>query len=215
MRIGAIAISCIILAGTALAECVASAPQESSRHVRIVVTLAGKPSKDVKVDFYPTVSQPSFSELTDDNGIVAPPELAAGDYKVIATLQDVVSTLLLLHVGRGEGVSRFSMDLTEPVQRAEALPIVNHIQAFEGAVLDPSGAMVSGTKILIVTKGSELQHVVLRTKVDANGHYSAQLGEGSYIAFFYAQGFRTAIVPLEITENGSGDLHVTLQIGRC
>jgi hypothetical protein len=81
-------------------------------------------------------------------------------------------------------------------------------------VIDPSGAIVAGANIKVMRKGSE-HTVVLRVKSDANGYFADDLAAGSYIAFIFEPGFRTAIVPFEVTKAGTGNLQVTLQIGQC
>jgi|ERR1700692_2182265 len=215
MKMVAITVFCVLLTGMARAECVAPASKQSSDRVRIVVVLGGKPLKGARVSFYPTASQSVFSELTDGEGIVTPPVLATGDYNVIATLYKVVSTSLWLHVGRENGISRFSMDLTDSVQRAEELAIHDHLKAFQGTVLDPTGAIIQGADIVVVKRGSQMQDIVLVTKTEANGHFFDQLAEGSYIAFFFAQGFRVSTVPFEMTKDGSGNLQIILPIGKC
>jgi hypothetical protein len=223
VRNRAIIVFCLLLGGVARPESVtveAPKPQESSRHVRIVVMLGGKPLRGVTIDFYPIAAQPHFSAITDEDGIATPPDLALGNYNIVARLDEDVSTSLSLHVVPERMVSTFSLDLTEGFaqaqraqQAAESLPIRDRVKSFRGTVLDPTGAVIAGTNIRVVRKGSQEKAVALRVKSDAKGNFSGQLGEGSYIAFVFSQGFRTAIVPFEVTKDGSGDLRITMQIG--
>ncbi len=223
MKISALTVCCMLLASLVRAENVrveGKPDLESSSHVQVTVVLNGKPLKGVKIDFHGP-SQSLFSALTDENGIVTPPELVPGDYEVVAALDEDVSTSLSLRVIGGREVSKFSMDLTEPLahsrdelQRLEKLPVHDRVQAFQGIVVDPPpyAVFIPGVKIRILKKGSAEKTVVLRLNADERGHFSAQLPDGLYIGFFYSQGFRTAIVPFEVTKDGSVDLRIIMQI---
>ncbi len=229
MKTIAIGICGVLLAGLALAECVEVQEAkliESSRHVRAIVVLDGKPLKGVRVDFFKSTSQSQVSALTDEKGIATPTELPPGDYNVVATLDESVSTSILLRVTRDQKVTTFPMDLTGPVQqtrqlqedglkRAETLPVSDHLRAFQGTVLDPSGAMVPNATVRVVKRGAPANDFALRVTSDADGNFSGQLSAGSYIAFVSSQGFRTAIVPFEVVNNGSGDMKITLKIAMC
>jgi len=224
VKIANISACCVLLASVVCAEdvTVQMKPLESSSRVQVTVILGGKPSKGVKVEFYSDGRQFFFSALTDEHGIVTPPELVPGDYNVVAALDEDVSASLRLHVVSGHKVSKVSVDLTErfaqsrdELQRLEKLPIRDHVQAFQGVVVDPSpfGAFIPSAKIRILRKGSEEEIVVLRLSADQRGHFSAQLADGLYIGFFYSPGFRTAVLPFKVTKDGSGDLRIIMQIG--
>ena len=73
--------------------------------------------------------------------------------------------------------------------------------------------MIPGVNIKVVRKGPADQTDVLRLRSDANGHFSAQLADGVYIAIFSMQGFRTEIVPFEVAPQGEKEMLVKLQIG--
>lgn len=234
MRCAVIFVICVTLASVASAACVevtSITPQESSTHLRIVVRMDGKLLKRAKLEFYDGAAQFAFSVFTDVNGIATPPKLAVGGYSITATPYEAFPGLLihggatgflLLRVVDKEEESTLQMDLGNPVQearqtleKAEKLPIAAHIDAFQGTVLDPSGAVVAWASIQVVKKGSEDNVVVLGTKADAKGQFSAQLAEGLYIAFAFSPGFRTAIVPFEVTNAGLGDLRITLTLWQC
>jgi hypothetical protein len=189
--------------------------------------MQGKPAKGVKVGFYPHgTPHAAFEAQSDSRGMVITPKLAAGDYEVVATLDKGVQTFLSLKVIQKHDGSLFSMDLTGPYYKAhpelglEAYkgkeePVRYRIQAFEGIVLDPSGAAVPETTIRVLKMGVEGRDFMLSVKPDANGHLAAQLAEGRYIAYFFANDFRTAKAPFEITREGSGELKISLDIGHC
>jgi hypothetical protein len=211
----AIRVCCLLVASVASAETVVvkSNPVESSKHVQITVVLSGKPVKGVEVDFYNGPAMSPFSALTDENGVVTPSMLALGHQDVVAVLDENVNTVLSLNVIDGSKVTKLNMDLSERVERIEKLPVRDRVQAFQGTVVDPSGAVILGATIQIRRKGAWDKTAVIRLKVDATGHFSTQLTDGSYFGFFHAQGFRTEIVPFEVTKTGSGDIQVVLQVG--
>jgi Carboxypeptidase regulatory-like domain len=228
-------ITFLSLAGVLDAECVLMPPLESSSHVRISVVLGGKPLKGSRVILY-RVSAPcicatdilrgnpidtteipsSAVQITDENGIASLAELAPGEYEVAATLNGIASTAFVgLHVNSSPNVTTIPMDLTQPVQRVEEVPILFHVEVFQGTVRDPSGATLPGASFVVVKRGSQAKDVALISKADANGQFSAQLAEGSYIAVFFSPGFRPAIAPFELTRGGASQLSVSLYVGGC
>jgi len=114
------------------------------------------------------------------------------------------------------------MDLTPSFKAAQAvitaaekLPARETVREFTCSVQDSWGAMITGANIKVVRKGSANAANVLRLKSDANGHFSAQLTEGDYVAFFSSPGFRTEIVPFEVAAQGVKEMLVKLQIGNA
>ena len=196
-------------------------PQESSRNVRIAVVLNGKPVKLARVDFCTvTGAQACFSAYTGDDGVAVPQALALTTYHVFALFEDGLSSDLYLHVSPQGKATSFAMDLTPSFKAAQAvlaaaekLPIREIVREFAGSLQDPSGAMIPGVNIKVVRKRPADQTDVLRLKSDANGHFSAQLTDGVYIAFFSSPGFRTEIVPFEAAAQGEKEMLVKLQIG--
>jgi Carboxypeptidase regulatory-like domain len=237
MKTATIALCCILPMSISWSAAIAVnagpiPPTLSSSHVQIFVMLDGKPLKSARVDFYkwnPDVSENKstgplcFSGLTNDNGVVSPPALAAGDYHVLAGDEDKVLWLRVIDE-RTTMTNLFTIDLTDSaeqarqiqdaVKRAEALPISDRVQALQGVVVDTSGAIIPNARIRITKNGTEGRAVILRSKADSIGHFSAQLSDGLYIAVFYSHGFRAEAVPFEVTKEGSGDLRVVLPIGK-
>jgi Carboxypeptidase regulatory-like domain len=226
-------LSCILLAGTAWAQTIAvdAGPRRevSSGHVQIAVLLDGKPLKGARVDFCKWIlnrdDEPRlFSGLTNDYGVVNPPTLAAGTYRVAASLDDVSNFLLLSVVDdRDAKASVFAMDLTEStkyarriqndaIKRAEGLPVRDRVQAFQGAVVDPNGAVLPSVKVRITKNEPGGRTLVLGLTTDSTGHFSAQLPAGVYLGIFYTSGFLAEPVPFEVTKEGSGDLRVALHV---
>ena len=225
MKAAIVPACCLLWAVAAAAESVEVTPLkplESSSHVRISVVLKGRPVKDVKVYFCTTSApQTCFSVLTGDNGVAMPQSLGLGNYQVMAETEDSLNADLYLHVSRESKVTSFSMELTDSFQAAqvalaaaEKLPIRQHVQEFRGSLQDPTGAMIPGVNIKVIRKGSEVKADVVRLKSDAKGRFSAQLADGFFIAFFSMPGFRTEIIPFEISRQGEKEMLVKLQIGQ-
>jgi hypothetical protein len=156
------------------------------------------------------------TELTDENGIADLPELTPGVYDVAVTLNGVASTAFVgLQVTRDPKVTTIPMDLTQQVQRVEEVPILFHVEAFRGTVKDFSGATLPAANIVVVKRGSQAKDVALMSKADADGNFSAQLAEGSYIAVLFVLGFRPAIAPFEVATGGASQLSINLNPGGC
>ena len=234
MKIATISFCCIFLGGLAWSESVAvnaePAFQLAGNHVQISIVLDGKPLKGAKVDIYPSklfgsAGSVCFSGLANENGIATPPALDGGDYRVVATLGDASTFLMLRVVDKLEPMTALLINLTQSVRygrqieeeaakRAEGLPIRDHVQVFQGTVVDISGAIIPLAKIRIIKTGPEGRTFVLGLYADSVGHFSAQLPEGFYLGIFYTDGFRPEAVRFEVTKQGSGNLLVTLQIGK-
>ena len=208
-------------------------PRQSSSHVRIYVVLGAKPLKEAKVVILrsqhgcncatdmlrgnpiDTTLVPS-TEMTDENGIVNLPELTPGEYDVAVTLNGVASTGFVgLHVTSDPNLTTIPIDLTQQVQLVEERPILFHVDGFRGTVKDFSGATLPGASIVVVKRGSQAEDVALMSKADANGNFSAQLAEGSYIAVFFSLGFRPGIAPFEVVKGGASQLSISLNPGGC
>jgi hypothetical protein len=124
---------------------------------------------------------------------------------VFALFEDDLSSDLYLHISPQGKATSFAMDLTPSFKAAQAvitaaekLPAREIVREFTGSVQDSWGGMITEANIKVVRKGSADKANVLRLKSDANGHFSAQLTEGAYVAFFSSPGFRTEIVPFEV-----------------
>jgi len=234
VRYVVIFVICVTLASAARAACVEvqakqarPGPQNSSAHLRVAINLQGQPVKGAKVDFYAHgTTLVLFEAVSDDGGIVVPPKLRPGDYDIVAALDAEVRNSLWLRVDRKGGTKTLSIDLTGPYESAHPelqmktwaafeMPVRDRIRAFEGVVLDPPGATVPGTKIVIIKMGVPARDFILPLKTDPNGHFQAQLPEGRYIGFFSANGFRNAKVTFEIRRDGSGDIRIPLELGGC
>jgi hypothetical protein len=219
-----ISVFCLLLASMAVAESVevgTAKAEESSRNVRIAVVLNGKPVKLARVNFCTTTgAQTCFTAFTGDNGIAVPQALAQTTYHVFALFEDDLSAELYLRISPQGKATSFAMDLTPSFKAAQAvltaaekLPIREIVREFTGSLQDPWGAMIPGANIKVVRRGSADKSDVQRLKSDENGRFSAQLADGVYIAFFSSPGFRTEVVPFEVSGQGEKEMLVKLQIG--
>lgn len=210
---------CVFLGAFAHSECVtadAQRPLEHSPHLLIVVELGEKPLQGVKVDLYAKGSKKAtFHALTNERGMVIPPALDLGDYSIVAALNQAVVSSLQLRITRGGADVPLSISLgSVPMEVIESQPIRDRLQEFRGVVLDQADAAIPAA-IVVVSRGPRVGDVVLRITADMDGHFSEKLGDGFYTAFFFANGFRTATLPFEITGNGAGQLQVRLRVGGC
>lgn len=213
----------LLLASIAVAESVqvrTVEPQESSHHVLVAVVLAGKPLRNVRVEFATTPGdQVCFSALTSDDGLAEPQALALKTYPTVATFEDGVGADLYLHISDKSRAKPFSIDLTKSVEAAqealasaEKLPIRERVQEFKDTSQDPSGADIPGVNIKVARKGSADKKDVRRLKSDANGYFSTQLADGVYGASFSFPGFRTEIAPFAVRARGETEMLVKLQV---
>jgi hypothetical protein len=202
---------------------------KSGQTVRLTVLLVGKTQPGAKVKIYRyelgpgQEAKPRFSLIADNQGRVFPPKLTPGHYHVVASAPKNLTAELYLDISAqdSENASEFSMELAiggitrgELFTQAEQMPIKERVRSFHGIVCDPTGNPISEVSIEVVRKGSRGKDRVARLTSGNRGQFSARLSDGRYIARFSAPGFQIRFVPIEINEQGSGDLIVTLEIGR-
>jgi len=237
----AIAICCILLSTAARSSVKVEriVPHECTQFLRIAVTLDGKPLSDVKLAFHKGFDSdgttPLFILSTNDDGTASTPKLAPGNYRIDASFNGIrsivfdepVTTNLLLHVAPKLEISTVPLDLTKParelwhankmldeqLEAAAGLPVHDRIRTFQETIVDPTGATVASAKTWVVQRTFQGWGIVLQAMSDANGQFSGQLNDGSYIAICSSPGFRTVISPFEVAKNGTGDLRIILQIG--
>lgn len=228
MKTWAIAMCFVLFIGTASTECVTvEGAEDSPAHVRVAVALGGKWVSGAKVGFYPKgKTRAAFAAITNDQGIVITPKLAFGEYSVVAALDSEVQTSIELRVVSKRGQKTFQINLGAPYatahpemqltsESAAEQEIQQRVPAFQGMALDLSGAPVSTAKIRVLKMGVSPKDFMLSVNPDDNGNFAAQLPEGRYVAYIFANSFRTVRLPFEITKYGSGNLHVALWPGSC
>ena len=174
-----------------------------------------------------TAHRLELARIAADRATALAPDAAAthvalGHYHVVASAAKNLRADLFLDVSEhdNEKASEFPMlletgDITHEqlFAKAEQMPIKERVKVFNGVVRDPAGALIEGVSIEVVRKGSQGRDRIARLKSGKRGQFSARLSAGSYIALFYIPGFQIQMVPFEVTEQGSGDLIVILQLG--
>jgi hypothetical protein len=222
---GALGLCCLAMASWTVGECVTVEPnyEPASAHVRIGVVRDGKPMKNVSIEMEGTGGQKGPVLLTNGDGIVMLSTPRPGQQCVTATAPDNAAAQLCLDVSSKsrDKVSSFSIEMPlsptmQEMVKAEKMPVLDHVQAFMGIVQDFSGAVVAGTKIQILPKGSKDEANATRIEVDPAGHFSAPLPDGVYMAFFQSSGFVTKTEVFEVGKKfGLKDLRISLTIGHC
>jgi Carboxypeptidase regulatory-like domain len=196
-------------------------PEIVGPHLRLTVSLHGRPLKNVELDFYNSQDELKLVRVSNADGIVKPPQLRPGIYRIEARLENNMVSNAFVKVVEGSKTHRFTMDVTPEfdahqasLEAAEKLPIAVSVKEFAGAIFDAGNEPIPNADIRVVRRGMEFANkVVVRLKSDAEGHFSAQLEPGEYIAFFSEAGFKTKIVPFAVTNEGEDVLRVVLDIG--
>jgi Carboxypeptidase regulatory-like domain len=224
MKIVVVALWLSMLTGIAASECVTVQPTTlnlcctklPANDAQVAVMLQGKPVRGATVEFLPKSGSP-VSFTTDENGFARPEGLAFGRYRVTASHDGNESDVREVDVTDIAALAptvtlRFDLPLEPEIPKD--LPAGPRIQKFEGLVSDASGAVIPGAKVRVMRR-TEGQPFVVEVKADANGRFSAELPEGSYIGLFFARAFQRRVVPFEVTKEGSQSLSVQLQVGSC
>lgn len=238
----AIAIFCVLLCQYARSSVKVEkiVPHECTQLLRINVAINGKPVSgavvSVRAGFFPEEDPRSFISTRDD-GIASVPKLAPGNYRVdvsfngirSAIFDEPITSVLYVHVVPKVDVSTVPIDLGKPTQelwrsdnafyqQLDRTLKVNwqgrdRIQSLRATIVDSTGAKVPSAKVWVVQMTPQATWEVLSLGAsDVSGQFSAQLRDGRYVAICSSAGFRTAIVPFEVTKDGFGELRVALQI---
>lgn len=201
--------------------------QPSSPHPLVHVRFEGKPFANAEIEIFQDgdlAGEPRFMVNTDVDGSAEIPKLSTGRYRFYVSAKPKLRGDLYLDVSPAvsNNASHFTIDLEccasptfeEVVDSAEQQAVQGYLQRFEGIVSDPSGAPIPRVDIDVVIKGTHGKDHAARLHSDMNGRFSAPMKDGEYIVLFSAPGFSVRVMPISISqENGSGQLHVTLNIG--
>ncbi|HEY0797289.1 MAG TPA: carboxypeptidase-like regulatory domain-containing protein [Acidisarcina sp.] len=201
---------------------------DTSAHVRIAVTLAGKPLRRAKVAIYPVILgqadpvRPRFVLRANDRGMVELRTLPAGYYHATAHPREDLKGNLYFRVALSDigNPTMLTMELArvttlaDVISASEAKGDVERVGTFSGVVRDVSGASIPEVSIEVMRRGTMGQTFVARLKSGAAGEFRAKLNAGRYVAMFQAQGFMTRIVTFDIVPvMNTRDLDVVLGVG--
>ncbi len=182
-----------------------------SRNVAINVIAEGKPLKDVKLEFCQIPqNEACLSRVTGEDGKSVFLQLRPGNYSLKATTKiGVIVSELRFHTSHSRKAAQFTVDMTLDIRYAlqliaygDGLPVENHLQQFEGFAQDHAGSAVGGADIRVVRKADKEGENPILLRSDQEGHFSAHLQDGFYIAFFRRVGFVTQTVAFEISAQG-------------
>jgi hypothetical protein len=189
----------------------------SSPNIDLAVTQGSKYLKGVRVDLYRETENGEtqfWTALSNESGLVSPPELPDGKYRIFAA-SEKREAILYLEVSRDrQQGNRFALDLVRPdrLDAAAETPIAARLQDFDGVVQDENQAVISKVEIEVLRKGSIDEDDVARIESRDRGQFSVHLETGTYIAVFRRPGFANVVLPFEIQGKGWKGLKLTMQI---
>ncbi|HEY1470197.1 MAG TPA: carboxypeptidase-like regulatory domain-containing protein [Candidatus Acidoferrum sp.] len=199
--------------------------EPSSQNARISAFLDAKPAKGFKVIVFNSSGKPIQTLFANQKGVAVLPKLHPGRYTVQGVAANNMGGAVCLDISSQNTslASAFSIDfrvmppppptLKEMLSAAKNGQAGQHLRAFEGFVLDPSGAFVSGVTVQVFKKGSGGKKAIKILKTDGAGRFRAQLPDGVYVAVFQAPGFHTQVLATEIKHsNDVRELGITLQL---
>ena len=85
--------------------------------------------------------------------------------------------------------------------------------SIQGTVVDPSGAVVSGAKVIVSNRSTG--HSITTTTNSSGVYTSGALNPGNYVVRVEAQGFKTAELPLTVQVGVTTPGSVGLQVGQA
>lgn len=203
--------------------------QPASQSVRITALLDGKPMGDAHFDIflYPHRygDQPRYSLTSNEEGVAAIQKITPANYEIAVSAKWGWMSDLLVAVSGNQRLSELSVNLLPDREHAfaerilaaaEKGPVTTLFPEFSGAVRDPSGAGISGTKITIWRVGEEHAGPGTESTADNGGRFSISLPEGKYDALFEEPGFGLKAVLFDISRAASpSDVNVTLEVSWC
>ena len=192
----------------------------SSPNPCFTVRRNGKQAAGVDVRLYAEKSSPQspyWKSLTKDNGVACVSTLPEGKYEFIA-ISGRRDAEVDIEVSKKSETSEFQMTLALPyrLQSVVEAPVQLWLQQLRGVVEDPSGAVIPNVKIEVWRKGPSGEvdeNPVAKAETNDIGHFTCNVGQGTYIAIFEFPGFALTAFPFEIDRKGWEGLRLTMQIG--
>lgn len=228
------AVAVLFLGGTIFAECVeVEGVRQSSRRLQIITAIDSQAAPGVSVQISQVNFGQKFSLISDASGVVHPPVLAPGLYRIVAASSDAVFRgELQLEVSQAskKQVSVFFLSLlrtpsqvpvSQRVTKEELLTAIRkisdriRISKFSGLLVDSSGAAIPGADVVILRVTATASAEWIDMKSGDNGQFAVSLPDGMYVAFFQMPGFRTEIIAFEITDKAPVDLRIAMRVAGC
>jgi Carboxypeptidase regulatory-like domain len=198
----------------------------SSREVRVLASVNGKPVKDATVEVF-HLGMDLLSLRSDEQGsVILPPLFPGYDYSLIITADNGWRSeehLYVLNDGSREATT-VSFELEPTVSQtqgklnaaAKKVAVSERVQFFKGTVIDPQGTEIPGTVIWVFSKDIDGKNTALSLVSDEHGSFSSVLPDGTYTVVFQSNGFRSRVVGLEISRDEKvKELKIPLEIGGC
>ena len=181
----------------------------SSPNPCFTVQKNSKPAGGVDVRLYGEKSPPQapyWKSVTNDNGAACLSALPEGKYEFIAT-SGRRGAEVDFEVSKKNAASEFPMTLVLPdrLQSAVEAPVQLWLQQLRGVVEDPSGAIIPNVKIEVWRKGPSGEvdeNPVKKAETNDLGHFTCDVGQGTYIAIFEFPGFNSTAFPFAIDQKG-------------
>ena len=200
----------------------------SATTIAVTVSQNSKPIDGIRVDIYreiPNGEHHFWTVMTNRHGVVSPPKLPYGKYRVVADSGKSDDILyLLVNLGE-EANNQFDMELApypstatiekhpEPVfPDLAAVPVSTELEEFRGVVQDTSQGVIPGIKIKVFLKKALDKPWVAEIESDQVGEFATQLDEGTYVAIFEGRHFKMRVLGFEISKKGWKGFRVTMEI---
>jgi hypothetical protein len=183
----------------------------SSREVRVLAYVNGKPVKDATVEvFY--LGKDFFSLRSDEQGSVILPPLFPGYYysltitsgngwrseEHVYVLNDASSEATTVSFELKPAVFQTQEELNAAARK---VAVSERVQSFKGTVIDVSGAAIPGTVIWVFSKDFQGKNTAISLVADEDGSFSSALADGAYTVVVQSVGFRSRVVGLEIARD--------------
>ena len=189
----------------------------SSPELTLSVTSSGKWASGVRVDIYRKIENGErlfWTGLTASDGTAKPSALPVGEYRIFADAGDRGGMMSLL-VGQFKGTTRCALSIGIPISLDSGTstpeePSKLQLKEFRGVVVDQKKIPIPHV-IVRVLRSELAEGYLAQFQSDENGRFGLPLGEGSYIATFDYQGFRTRTILFRLGEGWQGcELGMTL-----
>jgi len=195
-------------------------PVRTSPSLSVIVHRDRIPVGAARVDIYRVMENGEshvWTGVTGVDGIVSPPTLPVGKYRVFADT-GMSEAAVYLDVEEKYKWDRAGIELPPPNEVIVALmstPVSTSVREFRGVVQLDNGVFLSGVQIRIFRKASLERGYVGQFRSDEKGQFVIPLGSGNYIAVFQWHGLKTRAVGFEVAEKGlDRPLQLRMEIDR-